>query len=306
MRELQTLRVADGSAEFSAEIEQAARAWHDDLVVIDNHTVFALAGNANDLGLQDRIVEVKGDQRGSKQPVGWTRFFDERMLDTIDVDVIENCRMQELLRKPERLTTYLGGLSFIRAQADKKAKERHGVPDSIIPPVLNGDVTTVQMYSPAGVATTSAITRRALELGVETVMTSANRSGVPESVTETSAAAFINEGSPDVRPVRTLVVCRDPSVDAERPRGSYPVIVAKRDHFSIKRFGCFTPEILMRVLHEYPVRIPQDAEKTKFPDNVLRMQDLPADVQHLKGPEFRLGMLSALGWSQERNPAYVE
>lgn len=285
---------------FNQQVNQAAAAWTEDLLVLDNGTVFALAGNANNPDLQKRIVDVKGGNRKVVQPVGWTTFFDERVLSTIDVDAIKLSSLQELVRNPDELTARLGALTFLRATADLNAKKELGIHASIIPEAgENGNPPEVQIYSPDGMTITTAITRAAITQGAETVMTSANRSDEPESVTTTTALAFIDGTLPENGPPKVLVnSCKDEDRPS-RPRGSYPVLKIAQggEEFINIRPGCFEPTILEAALHGFPVRMAPNPQKVKYPDSILRMQDLPTDVQSLKGPEFRLGLLAHLGWS---------
>jgi tRNA A37 threonylcarbamoyladenosine synthetase subunit TsaC/SUA5/YrdC len=271
-------------------VERAAAEMDEGLLVYDNFAVYALAGNANNEDLQERIRIAKGEARGVKQPVGWTHPFDERTLGTIDLSRLDDSALRNLLRSPEELTARIGALTFIRAHADMKAKEVEGIPDSIIPP--GGG--TVQIYSPVGTTRTERLITQAIMSGFEPVMTSANVSGEPEIIFESTAAAFAAQ-SPE-----PLVVAVNKSDEdkPERPRGSYPVISVLPDRLRIVRSGCFDPQILQTALSGYPVELASDCQVPKYPDNVLQFSDLPTDVQYLKGSEFRLGVLEFLGWGE--------
>lgn len=279
------------SESFFDGIDQAAEAMTDGLLVYDNFAVYALAGNANDHGLQEHICRVKGDARGTKQPVGWTRAFDEQTLSTFDISGVDDPYMRQLLRDPDELTALIGGLSFLRGSADMKAKERYGIPDSIIP--VNIDVPQVQIYSPEGTATTDMLVQASLKKGAEPVMTSANISGLPETIYDTTATEFAAQAPEPL----TVVVNKSDGDKPDRPRGSYPVIEVLPDRFNIVRPGCFDPEILRTALHDYPIQLDPNPQPSKYPGNILKPSDLPTDLQYLKGTEFRLGLLAFLGWS---------
>lgn len=278
-----------------------AAAVDDDVALIDNQATFALTGNANNERLQQRIVELKGDLRSAFQPLGWTRPFNERMLATVDVDRLELADMRTILRNPDALTAHLGGLAFIRAVADLSAKERLDIPDCIIPPKASDrPFPTVQMYSTEGITMTSIVINRALKRGAETVMTSANRSTERESISATDAIDFatrpIKYGQ---RPIEAVIINHLDDQKPDRPLGSYPVINVEKDHLSIIRHGCFAPDIIKRIFHRFPVSTSPDILLPNYPGNVLRLKDLPRDVQTLHGPELRLGILAHLGWSAE-------
>lgn len=281
--------VTQQSATEEKMLEAVALNLCNDLVVYDNFAVYALAGNANNENLQEQIRRAKGDARGTKQPVGWTRPFDERTLDTFDMSEITDPYMPDLLRDPDELTALIGGLTFLRGNADMLAKDKYAVPDSIIPL----DQKTVQIYSPVGIRMTQALIKSAIDKGVEPVMTSANVSGQPETIHQSTAQAFADQ-SPD--PLM-IVVNKNDDQKPDRPRGSYPVITIETNGFNIVRPGCFDPEILRAALFDYPIRLDSNPQPSKYPENILRLSDLPADVQKLKGREFRLGMLAFLGWS---------
>jgi tRNA A37 threonylcarbamoyladenosine synthetase subunit TsaC/SUA5/YrdC len=280
-----------------SQLDLAAEAWRDDLVVIDNHAVYALAGNANNSNLQQRIVDVKQGGRGKEQPLGWTRPFDERVLSTIDVDKIEHRGMQKLLRNPDELTSIVGGLAFILAVADKAIKKSQNIPNSIMPEKQG----TVQIYSPEGIATTTALVNAAIAMGVETVMTSANRTGEPESITADGARHFIESTEYGYRRPSLMVVCKSDDMKNKQPRGSYPIVSATAETFIITRPGCFAPEITASLFDGYPIVLSDSPKHPKHPENVLRLIDLPPDVRTLKGSEFRLGLLAYLGWSSNNS-----
>lgn len=267
-----------------------------ELVAWDNGTVYALIGNANDPGLQDRIVQAKGNERGAKQPVGWTVPF-SHALDLIDIDQVEDRSMQELLQSPSELTSYLGGVAFIRAAADMRRKEERNIPESIVPSgVLN---PTIQIYSPNGNDATSKLVRSAMLMGVEPVMTSANISGKPEIVTAHDAKEFAQAAN------ITAYVNKEDSDKASRPRGSYPVIGVESSRFVILRSGCFEPEIIKRLLRGYPIVESKNMVGSKYPENVLHMRDLEFlaseigefnELPKLYNAEMRAGLLAVLGW----------
>lgn len=277
------------AASEASQIDQATEQMRCGLLVYDNFTVYALAGNANNENLQEDIRHIKGEARGIKQPVGWTRPFDERTLAAIDISAIEDRRLQGLLRDPHELTARIGALSFIRAGADLEWKEKESIPDCIIPP----DGATVQLYSPVGAKPTERLISAAIKKGIEPVMTSANVSGQPEITTGTDAIDFAAQSSSPL----VVAINRSDEDKSDRPLGSYPVICVEEDRLKIVRPGCFAPEILQAALNDFPVELAADFQTPNYPANVLGFSDLPTDLQDMKGTEFRLGLLAHLGWS---------
>lgn len=273
------------------QLDAAAEAYSSGLLVIDNYTVFALGGNANDPNLQDNICQAKGEKRGAKQPVGWTVPFDERVLSTIDVSAVENSPIRRLLRDPEELTRRIGGLTFIRAAASMSEKKARQIPDSVIP----ADQQTVQIYSPDGNDNTATLIRRAIDLGAEPVMTSANVSGEPEATDEAGGHRFALREQPPL----PMVVYTSEEDKFDRPRGSYPVISVLPDRLRIVRPGCFDVALLRSLLVGYEVDVAtgDELQMPKYPNNVLRQKDLPSHMHELEGAELRAGVLSYLGLS---------
>lgn len=282
----EVLRITDV---HDAVLERATDQICNELLVYDNFTVYALAGNAHNEQIQELIQQIKGEARGLKQPVGWTRPFDERTLSAIDISGCEDHALQELLRNPAELTARIGALTFLRAGADMRAKEAEGIADCIIPP----EGRTVQIYSPAGAAPTERLIGHAIKKGVEPIMTSANVSGRPEIVHDEEAVEFASDESR----LLTVLINKNDAEKLPSPLGSYPVISVGVDRLHIVRPGCFDPQILQTALSEYTVELTEDHQAPNYPDNILGFSDLPADVQTLQGAEFRLGLLNYLGWT---------
>lgn len=291
MQSIEYIDASNGHLSYEAKL-LAAGAWNTDLLVLDNYSVNALAGNANNPDLQARIVEVKGEGRLQDQVVGWTRPFTERMLESIDIDAISDRKMQALLRDPTLLGRLVGGSTFIRAKADLAAKERLAIPDCIIPP--NGP--TVQIYSPEGITTTEEITRMAIDLGVEPVMTSANTSKEPESITMEAGLEFMRNTPEAHAPPKFGLFFNDENSRPFKPGGSYPIIFAEADRFVGVRLGCFGPDILEAQLDGFRFDIADNASQPKYADRVLHLSDFSADVRSLRGPELTEAMYTVLGW----------
>jgi hypothetical protein len=273
------------------------RAVESDLAVIDNHAVNALMGNANNPNLGERIAQLKGEDRGTLQPVGWTPLFDDRVLSTVDKDYIANNKLKKVFSDPELLTALGASIAFFRTRASLQAKHEHAIPDCIIP---KGKISTVQIYSPAGTTTTEHITRAAMERGIEPIMTSANRSREPETVSRSGAINFIEEcGEQEDNPPALAVFINGNKTRMTQPRGSYPVIVVERDRLVILRPGCFESAIIEAIFDDYPISPAPNQLKNNHPDSILRMEHLPPEIQKLKGKELRIGLLTILGWQAE-------
>lgn len=277
-----------------AQTKQVAEAWKDDLVVLDNYAVYALAGNANNDNLQQRIMDVKGG-RSAVQPVAWTRPFDERVLATIDIDKIEHPAMQDLLREPDELTARLGGMAFLLAVADQDIRLANNIPKSVMPEKEG----TVMIWSPEGITTTAALIKAATDLGVEPTMTSANKHEEHESVTATGAHSFIKSTQYGLRRPSVMVISKPDELKDKPPLGSFPIVAATPEGFVITRSGCFAPEITALLFDDYPIILSAAAKAPNYPEHVFRMVDLPPDVQAMRGAELRLGLLAYLGWSDD-------
>lgn len=281
-------------------------AWRDDLLVLDNHATYALAGNANNPDVQKRVAEVKTGSSGARlarQPLGWTRFFEEHVLEAIDVNRLESPQLQNLARNPDELTARVGALTFVRAAANMIAKKEYEIPDTIIPPEPVGDApfACVQLYSPEGIASTSRLTRQALAEGVEPVMSSVNHTNEPEAVNSAMARSFMERTPGGVAGPQVIAhyYPEDTSAASRNPHGSYPIIEFEEDTLIITRDGCFSTDILQAVLDGYPITVAPDIKRSNYPDGQLRLEDLPVDLQKERGASLRLGILAYIGWSND-------
>lgn len=295
--------VVDSSEEVDHII---AKAWHDDLLVLDNHATYALAGNAKNIDIQKRIAEVKTGNSGARlarQPLGWTRFFEEQVLEAIDVDRLGSKRLQELARDPEELTARVGAVSFVRAAANMIAKKEFDIPDSIIPPepMANSPYSCVQLYSPEGASSTARITRQALAMGVEPVMSSVNHTNEPEAVNSAMAKLFMEKTPRGIVPPQAIVHGKYEDAEAMRsPHGSYPILEFKEDTLLITRDGCFSTEILEAIFDGYPIAVAPNIKQSNYPEGQLQMVDLPIELQKERGVALRLGILAHIGWSSDK------
>lgn len=270
----------------------AAQAQVEGPVLSWNYATWALCGNANDPDLQEKIRLIKGEARGSRQPVGWTTFFTERVLSTIDLRSVTDRKIRRLMGDQNKLTERLGGLAFIRAIADMDVKEREGIPDSIIPPMQ----ATVQIYSVKGLPVTENITRAVQALGGEPVMTSANQSGHAEAISLDQAKEFSEQS----RLAVPIFDSRPSAKVLRKPRGSYPVIELRADRFKIIRPGWLNQALMGQLLHGYNVEFASDRELARsgqapnHPHHVLCPEDLSDPQRKLRGADLRQVLLDRL------------
>lgn len=313
-------------ADFSSEraSQQVARmvdVMQDDILVVQNRTVFAAAVNAANPNVQRRIVEVKdgpglydleinknenaSTRRGLNQLIGWTRPFDQRMVETISKDAINNPLMRELLSDGDELTRYIGGWTFLKAIADRAAKNRYNIPHALIAPKPKGDeldLPTVQMYSTEGIDETDLLIRAAIARGIEPAMTSANVSNTPEATTAQGALEFANATHKHYKnPPLVAVHTADGDIPFA-PRGSYPILFAASEGFIVDREGCFDTPLISRLMYPYNVVSAAKEKPNNYPSHQLRLEDLPADWREVRpGPEFRSWLLTeVLKWSSVR------
>jgi hypothetical protein len=272
-------------------IQIAAAAACADLIVYDNFTVFALVGDANNPNLQERIRSVKGDRRNPTQPVGWTVPF-AHGIEAIDSSLVLDKDLRRFIEDPNYLTARLGGLAFLRAGADQAIKEKRDIPDCIIPNELG---SMVQIYSPEGNSRTSMLVSEIQKRGGEPIMTSANLSRHVEIINYDEAISFAQARSDDL----LLMVNKTDSEKPLKPHGSYPVLEVDTDAIIPTRPGWMGVDIIKNLLYGLPVEESLDSflQKPNHPEHVLTTADLPRDMQGLKGPELRLGILSVMGVS---------
>lgn len=272
-------------AEASALATAVSRLAMGELVVFENGTVFALAGDARNPNLQAQIKEVKGDNRAANQPVGWIAPY-AGALKAVDYSHVKDPAMKKFLENPDSLTRRLGGLAFLRIAANLKYKRHNDMPDAIIPDLPSPQV---QIFSPTGNERLSRLSRYASAQGICLAMTSANKSGRPEIIELDEARQFAAAGNPPLLVVPDLA--RRSRQDM--PRGSYPILSVEPDRFTVSRAGFVEPVLLQRLMYDQPVDIDSRAiAPANFVRHTLRHNDLPVDAQSLRGDELHDALLA--------------
>jgi hypothetical protein len=276
------------------------------LVAYDNGPVYAIVGNAGNSNLQEQIRLAKGEDRHG--PVGATMPFDEPLIEgifrTSHLTDAKDIALRDFLEDPDALTRRLGGLAFIRTPADPD--KRATLPDGMFPESTadkdasdEADVT-IQVYSPVGNAVTDSLLRRVLMKGGVPVMTSLNPHGTPEIITEAGARQFSAARG------LHLAINGSEATKPLRGRASYPIVdirlneAERRQEIGVPRTGFMDIDILVALLDGLPIADIDRAKLSlpKYPDNVLRRQDLPEPAQTAKGEELRKYLLQALRLDQ--------
>lgn len=277
-----------------SDLNAITNAWQRGLIVLDNHSVNALAGNAYDEYMQSDIAQIKGGSRSATQPLGWAHRFEGEALDAMATAKLPDDAKQ--LIESKQLGELLGGLCFVRSPANLQAKEDYKIPDSIIPKA-NGDAVTVQIYDPSGVTSTAAIVEHAQQNGISTVMSSANKNSEPETINRKDGEAFL-------RHAQTLGITAVTGVFFDRaarathaPKGSYPIIECNANGIELVRAGCIGLDILRRILHDYDVRLSAKCNSGNYPYDTLRVADLHSETASLTGKALREAILKDIGWN---------
>lgn len=273
-------------------INGAARLICDGLLAYENGPVYAIVGNAADPELQVRIMRAKGDQRGI-EPVGCTMPFDDPLLEGIyETSHITNPRLRDFLENPDQLTAFFGGVAFLRGLGDLDVKDGRQIPDAIFPQPVEGK-STFQNWSPEGNERTNLILRTAISRGAITAMSSLNWSSRPEIIDEATARQFASDmGLP--------LISRPDEDRPERPRGSYLTYLVQEDRLSVIRLGNVTLELARHLVPDGVEVTLDEARKQpdpKYPDNVLRLEDIGAPFRPKPG-DARKFMLQAMGVDQ--------
>jgi hypothetical protein len=264
--------------------QYAASRLVDEMVVFGNGPVYAVIGNGAHENLQTQIKALKGD-RGTRQPVGLSLQF-EQFLPYVDDSEVKDDSIRSLLKDPAELTSRIGGLSFVRAQATMEAQ------DALPPCTISEDGTTIQNYSPIGNPRTTRFLDSALRKGVDfPVITSANKSGEPEIVGTEAAIEFAQQASLPFVPNTYVSEGRD------KPKGSYPIIEVGAAELIIIRNGFLGEGIMDALLAGYPTTRADNVRQTNYPEGVLSFDNLPPEARRLIGFELRRLILPYLGSS---------
>jgi hypothetical protein len=266
------------------------------MVLIENGPVFALAGNAHDPDLLGMIQTIKGENRGIQQPVGLVSPFDAPIgdgldaIDAIDIDAIHETNLQRLAIDPELLTRRIGALAFLRGPADLRVKEAAILPNSIVP---SQHGTSIQIFSPVGNPRGERFVSMTADKGVRLVMTSANISKDPEIVDVNAAWKFAAAQDSEMIVLHQYA----PGEKPHRPRGSYPTFEIGRA-LTIVRAGFVELDLLKSLFSDFEVQVAvgDKFKATKYPDNVIRRQDLPAPYRKLEQDDLRSAILETFGF----------
>lgn len=259
--------------------------------VYGNGPVHGIVADGGNPEIPTRIRAIKGERRGSGQPLGLVVPFD-RFLPHIDVGRIKHPDLQTLFHNPGAMTKLFGGLVFIRAAATERAKTQ-------LPPcIISSEHGTIQNYSSIGNTRTTLFLMYADRAGVRLpVMTSANRSGEEREIVDTEPARQFAEE-------HGLPFVPNPADFSEnrKPKGSYPVLAITPDSLQIVRQGFLSNGLMDALLAGYPVERPDDMKPSAYPEGILDTADLPVSQQGLTGPELRRALLPyvATGMSVER------
>lgn len=273
--------------------EAATRLAAHELVIMENGPVFALAGNAHDPDILDKIRLLKTERRGRDQPVGLISEFNVTLsgyimaCEVINVEAIEEPKLRTLVSDPLLLTSRLGALAFLRAPADPILKDVLQLPDSIVP---SQPKSAIQIFSPVGSERGETFAQAALDKGVLLTMTSANISGNSEIVTVGEARAFARTAPVELQVLQQYADGEKPI----RPRGSYPVLEVMPDHLCVIRPGFLEYDLIADIFSDYDIRLLQNYKRSNYPANILRRKDLPKGYRSLKQVDLRAAILETM------------
>jgi tRNA A37 threonylcarbamoyladenosine synthetase subunit TsaC/SUA5/YrdC len=277
-------------------MQTIARRAMDGLVVLDNGPVFGILSNARWEDLAGEVQRIKGEARDVSRPLGVTAPFDApELADVYDTTHIEDPPVRKLLEDIDDLTEHLGGMAFVRARANTHTIDRLDLPYSIIsrahpdPRGCQQRYPEIQIYSPAGNALGSKIIKHMLDHNGLPVMTSANKTTEPEIIDAANAVDFA------VQSKLPFYVAKADADKPVRPRSSYPIFQITNEGMRVIRTG-FLDESILKSLVPRQVRLAFESAAPKHDSkHILKKEDLPRDLQNVRGPELRLGLLEIMG-----------
>lgn len=247
-------------------------------LAVDNAFVYGVWGNGGSSEFVQAVEAAKGREPGRTFGLSLRA---EDFLTIVNHDNIHRDAWP-LLEDAEVFVGRLGAMAFVRAPALPQVLEHQGVPESVI---SHREATPiVQNWAPDGKSNTEVLLQHAEGLGVVfPAVTSLNASGQPEITTEAEAIIFARKTH--------LPILTDNSADKTTFQGSFPIIELTQNGIALVRTreSCIGHTLMRRLLADMRLYVPN---ALKAPSGL----DI-AGLETLHGPELRLGLLEALGWT---------
>lgn len=249
-----------------------------------NRGVCAIWGDGANSLFPGKVAQIKGEKRGERPLAASLRT--STFVEMIDPEKISP-NLHDLFLKADDLAARTSSLCFLRAPITEAAAAK--LPPAMVSYSADG-VPILQNWDPEGHEPTLLLLEEIYKKGVKyPAVTSMNRSGTPELVTEETGIAFSETaGIP--------LFLTDPR-DPKRVQGSYTIVGIHQDGLELVRDGNIPAKLIERLLGT-----PIDTSRAKAPSHPQIA--FPEDLLTQKHPEDgRTAILTFLSMTPDRGKA---